>query len=773
MKTKLKHNNLLWTVCLGACLPFAAAHAAPQYSVVDLGSLGGIYSVGLGVNNSGLVSGFSYLPGDSSEHAINGDGLTSPQDLGTLGGIYSQAYSINNLGNMVGSASLTGDSGYHAFQLNSGAVPPLAALKDLNALVVSGDSRAFSINDKDQVTGFSTTADATEHAVIWQTDNTITDLGTLDGTGNSQGLAINAAGQVAGFSSLTGNKATHAVLWAADGAKTDLGTLGGTHSAAYGLNAQGDVAGSATTTLDAQHAFLWQSTSVPPMSDLGTLGGTFSEAHGISSLGEVVGNSTTLNNAAQKAFLWQSGSGLKDLNTLIDPLSGWTLLEAQAISDDGRYITGVGIFTGAGIAGERHAFLLKKLVSDATPPVIKYTLTPAAPGVTGWYVAAPSLVWSVTDPETAVTSKVGCVNATVTDTAGQTFSCVATSTGGTAVPVTTPAIKVDTVAPVLANVPANFTQQASSLNGASVTYALPTASDTLSGVSGAVSCLPASGAIFAVGATTVNCSAKDTAGNNASGSFVVTVADQTPPVITPTLTGTVGANGWFTSPVSVAWSAVDNESAITSTPCPSATITTNGTNPANTCAATSAGGVASANTAAIKIDTVAPVFGSCPATVALTQGQALSQPTATDAQGAAVVTGAPASLVTGTTAVTWKATDQAGLSSTCSQLVTVTAPPVVITETIRISKAQCKKVSATSGQWSVQGSSTILTGNTIQLYATSTVPANLAASKLGAAPVAKGAWLFQNPVGPACTSPISLRSSATGKVLENIAVLVR
>ena len=37
------------------------------------------------------------------------------------------------------------------------------------------------------------------------------------------------------------------------------------------------------------------------------------------------------------------------------------------------------------------------------------------------------------------------------------------------------------------------------------------------------------------------------------------------PVVTPTVTGTLGNNGWYRSDVSVSWSVTDNESAITST----------------------------------------------------------------------------------------------------------------------------------------------------------------------------------------------------------------
>jgi probable HAF family extracellular repeat protein len=786
MKTKLIGSNFFWTACLGVCLPFAVVHAGPQYTVSDLGSLGGAYGIGLGVNNSGLVSGFSHLVGNSAEHASVGQSLTLPQDFGTFGGTYSQAYGINNLGLVVGSAELLGDASYHAFQWAGGVTPPLGKLTDLKALVASGYSRAFSLNDKGQATGFSSTALAgIEHAVLWQSSGLITDLGTLDGTGNSQGVAINVTGQVAGFSSLTGNKATHAVLWA-NGIKKDLGTLGGTHSAAYGINAQGDVTGSATTALEAaQHAFLWQSTAVPPMQDLGTLGGTFSEAYGISSVGEVIGSATTLNNADRKAFLWQSGLGLQDLNTLMEPVTGagWTLLDAQAISDDGRYITGVGILTTVDVVtgavlgkGDRHAFLLKKLITDTTPPVISYSVTPAAPGVTGWYVSAPAVVWTVTDPESAISSKVGCVDSPLvsnTAPAGQAFSCAATSAGGTATPVSTLVLKVDNLPPVFAGVPAAITQAATGFTGAVVTYTAPTAADTFSGVSPAgVSCTPVSGSTFAIGSTPVNCSVSDIAGNTNSVGFVVSVADQTPPVITSNVTGTAGLNGWFTSPVSVAWNVIDNQSALTSTlGCTLASIATNGINQIRTCAASSAGGTATVNTPSINIDTQAPVFASCPATVALTQGQALSQPTVTDNLSSPVVTGAPASLPVGITTVTWKATDQAGLSSNCVQQVSVAA---AITETIAVTKAQCKKISATSGQWLVQGTSTNSTGNSIQLFSTPTVPVNLGSSILGAAvPVVKGAWVFQPNPGPACTTPISLRSSAAGKVMTNIGVTVQ
>ena len=82
----------------------------------------------------------------------------------------------------------------------------------------------------------------------------------------------------------------------------------------------------------------------------------------------------------------------------------------------------------------------------------------------------------------------------------------------------------DTTGPVV-TVPANATVEATSATGAIFTYTA-TASDLVDG-SVAVSCTPASGATFPIGATTVTCTATDARGNTGVASFTVTVADTT------------------------------------------------------------------------------------------------------------------------------------------------------------------------------------------------------------------------------------------------------
>lgn len=71
------------------------------------------------------------------------------------------------------------------------------------------------------------------------------------------------------------------------------------------------------------------------------------------------------------------------------------------------------------------------------------------------------------------------------------------------------------------------------------------------------------------------------------------VVDNTPPVITPTITGTQGSGDWYTGDVKVTWSVKDDESAISSkTGCDEADVTTNTTAEGQTitCTAASAGG---------------------------------------------------------------------------------------------------------------------------------------------------------------------------------------
>jgi dipeptidyl aminopeptidase/acylaminoacyl peptidase len=78
----------------------------------------------------------------------------------------------------------------------------------------------------------------------------------------------------------------------------------------------------------------------------------------------------------------------------------------------------------------------------------------------------------------------------------------------------------DTVAPTL-SLPGTLTVNATSQAGAVVTYAASATDD--SDPSPVVSCAPAGGSVFAIGETTVICTATDRSGNSSSASFTVKV----------------------------------------------------------------------------------------------------------------------------------------------------------------------------------------------------------------------------------------------------------
>jgi hypothetical protein len=147
----------------------------------------------------------------------------------------------------------------------------------------------------------------------------------------------------------------------------------------------------------------------------------------------------------------------------------------------------------------------------------------------------------------------GPVGVTCTPESGSIFSigttttvtCTATDAAGNTGTASFTVTVQDTTPPTI-TVPNDIVVQATSANGAQVTFAV-SAEDNVDGtatldgngftqdnVGGDISidCTLPPGTTFPVGSTTVQCNATDAAGNTGTASFTVTVQDTTPPVLT-------------------------------------------------------------------------------------------------------------------------------------------------------------------------------------------------------------------------------------------------
>ena len=164
----------------------------------------------------------------------------------------------------------------------------------------------------------------------------------------------------------------------------------------------------------------------------------------------------------------------------------------------------------------------------------------------------------------------------------------------------------DTTPPVISNAPTDQTVEASSPQGATVAWTNPTAADAVDGVV-QVNCSPASGSIFALGTTSVNCTAADSRGNSSSKQFAVTVRDTTAPTLSipPSQTLYTAAGSTLLNWTATATDIVSGSLAATCSPASPATFNLGTTNVS--CAATdAAGNTASAGFTVTVLDNGAP-----------------------------------------------------------------------------------------------------------------------------------------------------------------------
>ena len=375
-------------------------------------------------------------------------------------------------------------------------------------------------------------------------------------------------------------------------------------------------------------------------------------------------------------------------------------------------------------------------VSDSTPPAITITTEPSdILASTGWYSVASSgtdgVRVNVSASDGAGVTNITCVDngtTTVLNTSSSSaffilgdgmHSIVCTATdglgntgagsGSTSMPVTyqvdqtSPSVTVNrasdqagstTSSPI--NFTAAFSENVTSFEASDVSLS-GTAGATTKEVTGgpatygiAVSGMAANGTVIA---SVPAGAAQDAAGNPSSASSstdnTVTYAgiDTTPPVVTPTVVGTLGNNGWYTSDVVVSWTVVDAESTVTSSPCPSTTITSDTIGQVVSCNATSTGGTSS-NSVTIKRDATAPTLAPTvsPNPVLLNVTATATANAADALSGLASSSCDPVSTRSGgTQTVTCRATDQAGNNREANAAYTVITDTTAPTITAQVS----------------------------------------------------------------------------------------
>jgi hypothetical protein len=311
-------------------------------------------------------------------------------------------------------------------------------------------------------------------------------------------------------------------------------------------------------------------------------------------------------------------------------------------------------------------------VNDNQPPVITCPSNIVVNNTTGQCSAVVNFNVTATDncttvnvvstPPSGSTFPVGTttVNATATDTAGNTATCSFT-------------VRVnDTQAPTV-SCPKSIVVGNTPGQCSAVVNFTATANDNCPGAT--VSCTPATGSAFPVGTTSVSCTATDASGNTSpSCSFTVTVNDtQSPTVMCPSNIVVNNAPGMCSAVVNFNVTAGDN--------CPGFTLMvvppSGSTFPVGTTTVNAMVTDASGNTAScsftVRVNDNQPPAITCPSSVIGMSGiVTFADPSVTDnCPGATAICVPPSgsSFPIGITTVTCTATDGSGNTASCSFVV--------------------------------------------------------------------------------------------------------
>jgi uncharacterized membrane protein len=313
--------------------------ATPGYTITDIGVTYPSFFLTRSLNNSGAVAYCSeFPPSDGFPHLWQNGTNTSLTVLGSP----NLPIAINSLGHVAGGF------GSHALVLRNGVVT------DMGAFVQGAFSVAFDINDSDWAVGSSRVDSQNAYrAFLWKNGP----LSALPAPGGSyayadqsEAFAINGNGDAVGyFQNISLGQV--AVKWSNNTATTLGGLPDQSKSEANDINLSGQAVGFSQPSVGRiSTAVLWNGTTPTPLAAVQDY--PIANALGIDDSGDIVGTAQLdFNNPIGLAILWHDGTAI-DLNTRINPASGWNMVSANAINNSGQ-IVGMGYYQG-----DSHAFLL-------------------------------------------------------------------------------------------------------------------------------------------------------------------------------------------------------------------------------------------------------------------------------------------------------------------------------------------------------------------------------------------------------------------------------